>query len=231
MAFEDDVLTIFVIYTLALVPIPLLIIQFTFRPGLRWISAVYGYSVFLCAVGWEIWWTFGILNGDPVNVRRESKTLNKFIPQSINWLVNSLADGTVTLLGILLLSLYRAKPLAKFSLIDFFVLYIWFNFQDILASALLFANQLDTGTLSLAPFAPFHVTWNPVAMIGPVAVNIELPWLISPFFWYPGALYLRRLYSVHSIQLRGNDVRVSGSQGKREQFDNLTEYIALTQYV
>ena len=45
-----------------------------------------------CAFGWELWFTYGWIDGDPVNIRR-SAALNTWIPQDINWLMNSLADA------------------------------------------------------------------------------------------------------------------------------------------
>ena len=50
--------------------------------------------------GLETWFTFGWVDGADVNSRR-GPALNTALPQSINWLMNSLADGAIALIGLL----------------------------------------------------------------------------------------------------------------------------------
>jgi hypothetical protein len=49
-------------------------------------------------IGWELWFTYGWLDGDSVNLRR-SVALNNWLPKNINWLMNSMGDAGAVLLG------------------------------------------------------------------------------------------------------------------------------------
>ena len=48
-------------------------------------------TFFICAFGFEIWLTYGLIDGLPVSLRR-SEALNCAIPQDLNWVLNSLGD-------------------------------------------------------------------------------------------------------------------------------------------
>ena len=64
---------------------------------------IYVGSILACAVGWELWFTYGWIDGDPVEVRR-AMVLNTWLPKHINGLMNSFADaGTVCLGGLWLM--------------------------------------------------------------------------------------------------------------------------------
>ena len=63
---------------------------------------------FICALGWEIWFNYGLINGDDVNLRR-AEILSSFLPININWLLNSLADSGTICLGGLCLALRLMK--------------------------------------------------------------------------------------------------------------------------
>jgi hypothetical protein len=67
---EQQLTTVIVAYTAALLP-PMLLAVLHRRGRLEpWVLAVYGASLFLCAVGWEIWLTYGLVDGEPVDARR-----------------------------------------------------------------------------------------------------------------------------------------------------------------
>ena len=95
-----------VVYASALIPLLLL-------PWLRsrnrvpgWVVQAYLGSFLLCALGWEIWFTYGLVAGDPVDARR-AEVLSQYLPIHINWLLNSLADaGSITLVGLWLMWLW-----------------------------------------------------------------------------------------------------------------------------
>ena len=59
------------------------------------------WSFIIVAIGWEIWLTYAIAGGLPVNERR-SIALSCAIPQNLNWLLNSLADVLIIWVGIFL---------------------------------------------------------------------------------------------------------------------------------
>ena len=62
----------------------------------------------ICAFGWEIWFTFGLVDGDPVDQRRP-EALNILIPKHVNWILNSLADGSVCLVAVWLMNIGNAS--------------------------------------------------------------------------------------------------------------------------
>ena len=95
MSFEE-IRVITVVYTAVLLP---LIIYWKYKSRLpKWIPSFYIISLVVCSLGWELWFTYGWLDGDPVDIRR-SENLNKWLPKDINWLLNSMGDAGAVLLG------------------------------------------------------------------------------------------------------------------------------------
>ena len=76
MTFEQMRL-VFVVYTSAL--LPLFILPYLWRRALipAWSLRVYIGSFLACALGWELWFTYGWVAGDPVVVRRASSNPSK----------------------------------------------------------------------------------------------------------------------------------------------------------
>jgi hypothetical protein len=92
----EEARVIVVVYTAVLLP---LIIYFFNKSKLpSWVPSFYIIAVIVCALGWEIWFSFGWLDGDPVDIRR-SAALNAWLPKNINWLLNSMGDAGAVLLG------------------------------------------------------------------------------------------------------------------------------------
>jgi hypothetical protein len=82
--------------------LPLLFIPMLTSRGIlpSWVFRVYVASFLGCALGWELWFTYGGWAGDPVHVRRAAD-LNAAIPTHLNWVLNSLADaGSICLFGV-----------------------------------------------------------------------------------------------------------------------------------
>ena len=55
-------------------------------------------------MGWELWFNYGVWAGVPVDKRRP-EPLNTIMPKHINWLLNSLDDGSICMGAILLIYL------------------------------------------------------------------------------------------------------------------------------
>ena len=101
MTFEE-LRVVVVVYTTAILPIIILTNLYLKDQLSSSTLKIYITTFIVCALGWELWFTYGIYAGDPVDIRR-SDILNQFLPKHINWLMNSLADaGTICLGGILL---------------------------------------------------------------------------------------------------------------------------------
>jgi hypothetical protein len=188
----EQLRVVIVVYTSSLVP--LLVIAFLRLRGSlpTWVLPVYITSFLACALGWEIWFTFGLVDGAPVDLRR-APALSAAIPQNINWLMNSLADaGSICLLGIWLLSMIFGRNSAVFrnwSWAAFSVLLFWFLAQNILVEMFLYHDQLAAGKpLSWAPLAPTGPWWNPVLFEfrdRTITLQGQLPWLImTPIFYW-----------------------------------------------
>ena len=111
MTFEEA-RVICIVYTSAIIPLIILLrYQYTLP---SWVLFIYISAFLVCALGWEIWFTYGLIDGDSVIIRR-SAALNTWIPLHINWILNSLADaGTVCLGGLWLMWRFTEKNLLVF---------------------------------------------------------------------------------------------------------------------
>ncbi len=163
------------------------------------ILKIYIYSFLICALGWELWFTYGWVSGDPVDMRR-SEILNYFIPKNINWLMNALGDaGTVCLGGLLITSKVLTKQhlfLEGWNWKVFLVLLIWCIGQNILVEMFLYYDQLAAGkSLSWAPLAPTGPWLNPVLFDfndRTISLQSQIPWLLMAPILYKLSIYLHR---------------------------------------
>ena len=186
-----------VVYSSALIPL-LYVITMSFKKKLpAWIFNLYFLSIIICALGWETWFTFGWIDGADVNTRR-GPALNAALPQNINWLMNSLADGAIALAGLLMAWLAYGKNeqiLQKWHWGAFGVMFAWFMAQNIFVETMIYHEQLSMGfKLSWAPLAPTGPYYNPVLFtLGDRTVSLQgqIPWLLmSPlFYWLALKLY------------------------------------------
>jgi len=106
MSFEETRF-IFIIYTSSILAI---ILYMKYRSQLpNWVPIIYVGSFIECALDWEIWFTYGLINGESV-IERRADVLNQWIPLHLNWILNSLADvRTICLGGLWLLWITNGK--------------------------------------------------------------------------------------------------------------------------
>ena len=185
----EEARVIVVVYTAVLLP---LIIYFFNKSKIpSWVPSFYIIAVIVCALGWEIWFTFGWLDGDPVDIRR-SAALNTWLPKNINWLMNSMGDaGAVLLGGFWLMWLTHNKDNSVFlewKWSAFIVLLAWCIGQNILVEMFLYHDQLAEGKpLSWAPLSPLGPYYNPILFEfndRTIMLQSQMPWLILPWFFY-----------------------------------------------
>jgi hypothetical protein len=165
------------------------------------VPAIYLGSFIVCALGWEIWFTYGLIDGESV-VERRSEVLNKWIPLHINWIVNSLADaGTVCLGGLWLIWVMGNKKNYIFNNWrwgSFFILTIWCIGQNIFVELFLYYDQLSEGkNLSWAPLIPTGDIFNPVLFEingRSLMFQTQLPWIILPPLLYLAAIKLAKRF-------------------------------------
>ena len=190
-----------IVYICALLPIYLLVFKFKSHPEIMWFRSIYIFSFVKCSLGWVLWFTYALVGGFPVDMRR-SELLNTIIPININWLVNSLADaGAICIGGILLIKLRSNNN-------DVFKKWNWLSFaylgaftigQNLFVEMFLYSDQLSIDKpLSWAPFSPFGSFFNPVLMqFGErsILLQTQLPWLImTPALYAYSIFTFKRLH-------------------------------------
>ena len=191
----EEIRLIFIVYTFALLPIFILIKYRKEIPS--WTLNIYLIIFFVCLFGWELWFTYGLVDGLAVDMRR-SNTLNMWLPLHINWLLNSLADaGTVSLGGLWLMWRFKKKDITIFKQWRwdaFIFLVIWCVGQNIIVELFLYQDQLSVGkAISWAPLSPLGPYINPILLeYGDRTVMLQgqVPWLLMPAFLYKLVIYL-----------------------------------------
>ena len=195
----EELRVITIVYVSALAP---LIIYFYKKDEIPlWVPSIYLGSFLVCSLGWELWFTYGWIDGDPVNIRR-SEALNQWIPLHINWLLNSMADaGTISLGGLWLMWKFSGKNNQVFQVWNwsaFSILFIWCITQNIFVELFLYHDQLSEGkSLSWAPLAPTGQFFNPLLFEfneRSVMLQTQLPWLIISPILYIAAIAMARKY-------------------------------------
>ena len=196
LSFEQLRLVI-VVYLSALMPLILIPILHRQKLIPSWVLRFYGAMFVVCALGWELWFNYGLVAGDSVSVRRVD-ILNQMIPLHINGLLNSLADaGTICCGGLLLVwllmgrgdSVYREWNWRVFSL-----LMVIFIGQNIFVEMFLYHDQLADGEhLSWAPLSPLGMWFDPILFQfndRSIRLSSQLPWLILTPLLYLGLIRL-----------------------------------------
>ncbi len=197
----EELRVITIVYVSALAP---LIIYFYKKDSIPlWVPSIYLGSFLICSLSWELWFTYGWIDGDPVNVRR-SEVLNTWIPIHLNWLLNSLADaGTISMGGLWLMWKYSKQNIQVFEQWNwgaFSILLIWCITQNLFVELFLYHDQLSEGkSLSWAPLAPTGQYFNPLLFEfngRSVMFQTQLPWLImAPILYKLTILLARRTVS------------------------------------
>ena len=194
---SEEIRVITVIYLAVFLP---LLIYFKNKSKLpSWVPSFYIIAVVVCALGWELWFTYGWIDGDSVDIRR-SEALNVWLPKNINWLMNSMGDaGAVLLGGIWLMWVSHKKDITIFKQWKwsaFYVLLTWCISQNILVEMFLYHDQLAIGKpLSWAPLSPLGSYFNPVLFEfndRTIMLQSQIPWIILPWFFYRILINLNR---------------------------------------
>ncbi|MCP3983532.1 MAG: hypothetical protein GY723_04045 [bacterium] len=178
------------LYLAAFVPLVVTIALYHFGRLPRWVMAVYAYSFLLCALGWEVWYTFGLVGGLPVDARR-APAMSEAIPQNLNWVLTSLFDAAICLIGLFLIWLiygFRDTAFKAWKWPALMVLSIVFVGQNIYVEYMIH-DQVKPGLpLSWAPLIPTGPWFNFVLFeIGGRAITFQtqLPWvlMVPVFSW------------------------------------------------
>ncbi len=187
-----------IVYISALVPVVLLLALRAKRVIPAWVSNVYLAMFAVCAVGWEIWFTYGWAGGLSVEMRR-AEELNALIPVHINWVLNSLADaGAIGMTGLLFVWLLCGRTDAVFRSWHwkaFVVLLVWFVGQNLFVELFLYHEQLAAGkALSWAPLVPTGPWYNPTLFhfMGRTAtLQGQVSWVLATPLLYGLTIFFR----------------------------------------
>ena len=193
----EEFRVVLVVYISAVLPIFIYLKNKSNLPFL--VPTIYLSSFIVCAIGWELWFTYGWIDGDSVSIRR-SEALNYWLPIHINWLMNSLADaGTITLGGLWLMWRFTGKNLNIFTYWNwkaFSIFMVWCIAQNILVEIFLYHDQLSIGKdLSWAPLSPLGPYINPLLLEfnnRSLMLQTQIPWIILPAFIYKTVIYLNK---------------------------------------
>jgi hypothetical protein len=160
--------------------------------------------IIVCALGWEIWFSYGILYGDEIGIRR-AEILNHYIPTHLNWLLNSMADSGAIVCGLLwLVWVLNGKDSSIFRAWNwpcFFLILFLFVGQNLLVEMFLYHDQLAIDKMiSWAPMSPFAHWINPMLFQfegRTVMLQTQLPWLIlTPIIYWTMIRYLSSHYPI-----------------------------------
>tara|TARA_Y100001970_G_scaffold204649_1_gene249193 strand:- start:270 stop:890 length:621 start_codon:yes stop_codon:yes gene_type:complete len=192
----EQIRLIFVVYFSAITPFFLIPYLYFKKRIPSWSLHIYILFFLVCAFGWELWFNYGLLNGDNVNIRR-ANILNSYLPIHFNWFLNSLADsGTICLGGLFLalkISKNNTKILYKWNWNFFFVLLIVFIAQNLFVEMYLYHDQLSIGKLlSWAPLSPLGSQFNPTLFKlsdRTISLQSQMPWIIMTPLFYRYLIY------------------------------------------
>jgi hypothetical protein len=174
-----------IVYSSALLPLVVIPLLSWRKIIPAWVLRFYFKTFFLCAIGWEIWFTYGLVGGDDISVRR-ADVLNQMLPMHVNWLLNSLADaGTICCGSLLLIWLIKGRPDSLYNQWNwhvFLALLVLFLSQNIVVELFLYHDQLAEGKLlSWAPLSPLGSWFNPVLADfngRSLMLCSQMPWLL-----------------------------------------------------
>jgi len=190
-----EIRVIIIVYLSAFLPLLVLFYLYKVSKLKKSYLNIYIFSFIFCALGWEVWFTYGLFGGDPVDLRR-SDILNFYIPKDFNWVLNSMADaGTISLGGLFLSAKISGKDFLSWSWSFFFIFFIWCLVQNLFVEIFLYFDQLSIGkTLSWAPFAPTGSWFNPVLFEysdRTIHLQTQLPWIIMAPILMRAAIFFR----------------------------------------
>jgi hypothetical protein len=193
------------LYIAASLPI-ILLIYYTIKNKVSYSVAMTLISVFLIvSIGWELWLTYGLGGGLPVDQRR-SVALTCAIPVNLNWFLNSLADVLVVWIGLYLVKLfYRNKksPFLKWNWGAFSIFLLWFIIQNIYVEAFFYNLQLGSnGDLSWAPLHPLGSWFNPTIfkIAGrSITLQAQSSWILMAPIVYLTSIYFYRKQKIPQI--------------------------------
>jgi hypothetical protein len=176
------------LYGTALVPLAFMIGLYRFGKVRKWVMAVYGYAFVICAVGWEIWYTYGLIGGLPVDERR-APAMSEAIPIHLNWVLTSLFDAAICVIALFLVWMVAGRRDDAFERIRWpalLVLAFVFVGQNVYVEYMIHDQVRPGLPLSWAPLIPTGPWFNFVLFEihgRAITFQTQLPWMLMvPIF-------------------------------------------------
>lgn len=135
-----------------------------------WTLYVFLINFFLCLITWEIWMSYGLVNGKSTSERNEGNTND-----TVNMILMSLGDGLMGVLQIYTVyKLFGNKAFNKWDWRVFGVIFSIGVLQNIVVTAMIY-KKINNKKISWAPLMPIQTN---------SVIQIQEPWIIQPFIIY-----------------------------------------------
>ena len=206
---QEQIGTVVTVYFASLVPTLIILGLYVLKKFPHWLFVLWLGSFVVCALGWEIWLTYGLVDGLNVDSRRPA-ALSAAIPMHINWILNSLGDASsIGMLGVLLVWLgfgCSNRAFVEWRWSAFFILLLWFVGQNLWVELYVYQEQLAEGLrLSWAPLIPTGPWFNPAVFefAGRTAqLQTQLPWLLMTPLYYAMLIRIYNHYKLNDPENR-----------------------------
>ena len=187
---EQQASVVFGLYFVALFPLAVVLVLFLVGWLPRWVMAVYAWSFAICAAGWEIWYTYGLVGGLPVDERRAA-AMSEAIPIHLNWVLTSLFDAAICAIGLFAIWLiygFRDTAFRAWKIPALAVLAIVFVGQNVYVEYMIHEQVKPGLPLSWAPLIPTGPWLNTVLFEidgRAITFQTQLPWvlMVPVFTW------------------------------------------------
>ena len=147
----------------------LLVLSFLRILPLR-IAKVYLVNFFICLLGWEVWMTYGIINGDSEQ-KRGGDNVNPFL----NMMMMTAGDGIVAVAQVeATFKAFGSKAFKKWNWKAFALIFVIGIVQNIVVTFIL-RKRLKGANISIAPLMPIKTN---------ALLQNQEGWIIQPFILY-----------------------------------------------
>ena len=134
-----------------------------------WCLYVFIINFTLCLTLWEMWMSYGLVNGKSVEEREKNNN------NTLNMVLMSLGDGLMGVLQIFVAYKICGKnAFTKWNWKAFSIIFTIGIIQNLLVTALIY-QKINNQEISWAPLMPIPATG---------IIQIQEPWIIQPFIIY-----------------------------------------------
>ena len=163
-------------FMIVLVSITLLILSLLRKIPNR-IAKVYLINCFICLFGWELWMTYGILDG-----QSEQKRMGTSFNPLLNMSIMTAGDGLIGVLQVeATLKAFGPDAFKKWNWEAFTMIFGIGVIQNVIITYIL--RKRFTDKISYAPLMPWRPK-EPILGLSPNIIQIQEGWILQPFIFY-----------------------------------------------